>query len=210
MKIAVLGATGRTGRPLVHELLRRGHEVVVLVRDPAKLEKLADSVEVIPGDSRDSAALDQLLSGVDAVISALGPAAREASLHTETARALVAAMTAAGVTRFVGVSGAGIDVPGDEKTTSARVISKLIQTLGGAVVKDKPAEYQVYAASGLDWTLVRPPRLRDGPATGRLEHHAHRSTRSTRILRADLATFLVDVVEGHWYSRTAPFVATAR
>ena len=159
MKIAVIGATGRTGRPLVAELLRRGHTITVLVRD--------------------------------------------------TATVLVEAMHAARVHRFVGVSGAGIDVPGDQKSLSAKAISTAIQTLGGKVVKDKPAEHAVYAASDLDWTLVRPPRLVDGEATGRLEHDAHRSTKSTKITRTDLAGFVADVLEQDLYQRQAPFVATA-
>jgi putative NADH-flavin reductase len=210
MKIAVIGATGRTGRLLVGELLGRGHDVVALVRDPAKAGDLGAQVHVVAGDSRSRADLDRLLAGADAVVSALGPTAKEASLHQETAAALIDAMHAAGVVRFVGVSGAGIDVPGDQKSFSARLISTLIQRLGGSVVKDKPAEYAMYAASDLAWTLVRPPRLVEGPATGRLEHDARRSTRSTRISRADLAVFLADVVEGDLYAREAPFVASAR
>lgn len=210
MKIAVIGATGRTGRPLVAELVRRCHTVTALVRDPAKLDDLAQRVQIVTGDSRTQGDLDRLVTGVDAVVSALGPTAKEASLHTETATALIEAMHAAGVRRFVGVSGAGIDVPGDEKSLSAKVISKAIQTLGGDVVKDKPAEYATYAASDLVWTLVRPPRLVDGEATGRLEHHAHRSTHSTKITRTDLAAFVADVVEQDLYPRQAPFVATAR
>ncbi|MGC1207170.1 MAG: NAD(P)H-binding protein [Ornithinimicrobium sp.] len=209
MKIAVLGSTGRSGMLLVRELLRRDHAVSVLVRNPTKLGDLAPQVQVHVGDSRNRTDLDRLVADVDAVVSTLGPAAKEASLHTDTALALVAAMDAAGVERFVGVSGAGIDVPGDEKSWSAKVISKLIQTFGGEVVKDKPAEYEVYAASDLDWTLARPPRLVNGEATGHLEHHAHRSTNSTKITRADLATFLADEVEKDRYPRQAPFVASA-
>ena len=209
-KIAVIGATGRTGRPLVAELPRRRHDITVLVRDPVKLGELAEQVRVVTGDSSTRSDLDRLVAGTDAVVSALGPIAKEASLHTETATALVGAMNAAGVRRFVGVSGAGIDVPGDQKFFFAKVISKAIQTLGGELVKDKPAEHEVYAASDLAWTLVRPPRLVDGDATGRLEHHAHRSTKSTKITRADLAALLADVVEQDFYQRQAPFVATAR
>ena len=210
MKVAIIGATGRTGLPLVEELLHRGHTVVTLVRDPGKLGRLAEQVGVIAGDSRTIEDLDRLVAGADAVISALGPTAKESSLHADTAEALIRSMKGAGVRRFVGVSGAGIDVPGDEKSFSAKLISKAIQTLGGDVVKDKPAEYEMYAASDLDWTLVRPPRLTDGEATRQLEHHAHRSTRSTKITRGDLASFLVDVVEKDLYVRQAPFVATAR
>lgn len=209
MRIAVLGGTGRTGLLLIRELLRRDHDISVLVRDASKLSDLAQQVEIYTGDSRNRADLDRLVADADAVVSTLGPTAKEGSLHTDTARALVAAMDAAVVRRFVGVSGAGIDVPGDEKSLSAKLISKIIQTVGGEVVKDKPAEYAVYAASDLDWTLVRPPRLVEGKPTGRLEHHAHRSTKSTKITRADLATFLADEIEQDRYPRRAPFVASA-
>lgn len=209
MRIAVLGGTGRTGLLLIRELLRRDHDISVLVRDATKLSDLAPQVEIYTGDSRNRADLDRLVADADAVVSTLGPTAKEGSLHTDTARALVAAMDAAVVRRFVGVSGAGIDVPGDEKSLSAKLISKIIHTVGGEVVKDKPAEYAVYAASDLDWTLVRPPRLVEGEPTGRLEHHAHRSTKSTKITRADLATFLADEVEQDRYPRRAPFVASA-
>ena len=145
------------------------------------------------------------------MVSALGPTGKEGDLHTRTAGALISIMTRTGPRRFVGVSGAGIDVPGDRKTITNKAISALIQLLGGNVVKDKPAEYAAWAASVLDWTLVRPPRLVDGPASTRpLEHDAHRSTRSTKITRADLGAFLIDVVEHDLYSCQAPFVATPK
>lgn len=190
---------------------RPGCDVTVLVRDPAKLPAGTRArVRVVVGDATDPASLADLLDGADAVVSALGPTGKEGDLHTRTAHALVEIMTIRGPRRFVGVSGAGIDVPGDRKAPKDKLISWLIRTLGGAVVKDKPAEYAVWAASGLDWTLVRPPRLTDGPISDRpLEHDAHRSTRSTMITRADLGTFLIDGVEANLYPRTAPFVATA-
>ena len=112
MKLAVLGATGRTGSLLVEELLRRGHDLTVLARSPEKLAGLADRVHVVTGSSTDPAALDALLNGgMDAVVSALGPTRKEPDLHTRTATALIEAMHAHDVHRFVGISGAGIDVP---------------------------------------------------------------------------------------------------
>ncbi|MDP1876290.1 MAG: NAD(P)H-binding protein [Actinomycetota bacterium] len=210
MNITVLGATGRTGSPLVEELLRRGHTVTALVRDPAKLGPVVDRVRVVVGDSTDPRAVDDALHGADAVVSALGPTSKEPDLHTRTAQALIGAMPAAGVTRFVGVSGAGIDVPGDRKGTRDKIISTLIQRLGGAVVADKPREYSAFAASDLDWTLVRPPRLIDGPATGRITHDAHAPGRATTIRRADLSVFLADVLDQHLYPRQAPFVSAAK
>ncbi|SEL81556.1 Putative NADH-flavin reductase [Blastococcus sp. DSM 46786] len=210
MKVAVLGATGRTGRPLVEELLRRGHEVAVLVRDPAKLGETAGRVRVVTGSSRDAAALTDLATGVDAVVSALGPVGGDHTLHQDTAAALVPVLQRAGVARFIGVSGAGIDVPGDRKSPVARLISLLIQKFGGAVVQDKPAEHACWAASDREWTLVRPPRLKEGAPTGAVEHDAHRSARATWIDRADLAAFLVDCLEQDLYPRQAPLVAAAK
>jgi len=209
VNVALLGATGRTGVLVLDELLMRGHAVRALVRSEGRITPGA-AITTVVGDSRDRDTLSELVGGVEAVMSALGPRARDESLHRDTAKALVASMHDAGVRRFVGVSGMGIDVPGDQRSLSAKVAASLVKLVGGAVSRDKQLEYEVFSASDLDWTLARPPRLADGEETGRLEHDARRSTRSTKIRRADLATFLVDVAEQGLYLRQAPFVATAR
>ena len=205
MNIALIGATGRTGHIVLADLRRRGHTVTALVRDPARLGDPDPGVRVVVGSSTDRDAIGEMLPGSDAVLSALGPTANESDLHTATARLLVAAIPAQGVTRFIGISGAGMDVPGDQKGTRDRIISTLIRTVGGAVARDKPAEYRVLADSPLVWTLVRPPRLLDAPATGRIGHDPHKPGHWS-IPRADLAVFLVDVLEQDLYRRQAPFV----
>ncbi len=205
MQVAVLGATGTTGRLLVDELVRRGHTVVALTRagEPGG----PGAVSWVMGDARDPAALRSLVSGADAVVSALGPRRGDDTLHRDVSPLLVAEMRRLGVRRFVGISGAGIDVPGDRKSRRDRVVSALLQRLGGETVRDKALERQTWADSGLDWTLVRAPRLVDGPPTGRVEHSAHRSPRRTSIPRADLATFLADLVDRPDYVQQAPLVA---
>jgi putative NADH-flavin reductase len=205
VRVAVLGATGATGRLLVDELVRRGHTVVALTRSPQP--DGPEAVSWVAGDARDPGALATLVRGADAVVSALGPRRGDSTLHREVAPLLVTAMEEAGVRRFVGVSGAGIDVPGDRKSRRDRVISALVQRLGGQAVRDKALERQAWADSGLDWTLVRAPRLGDGPPTGQVEHSAHHSPRRTSIPRADLATFLVDLVARPDYVQQAPLVA---
>ncbi|MGB8385133.1 MAG: NAD(P)H-binding protein [Dermatophilaceae bacterium] len=208
MKIAVLGATGRTGHYLVEELMRRGHDLTVLVRSPARLGPLAERVTVVEGSSTDSDALDRAVAGADAVVSALGPAGKQPRLHRETAAALIPTMQRHGIRRYVGVSGAGIDVPGDRKGIPDRLISGLVRRFGGEMANDKVIEYGLFAASDLDWTLVRPPRLRDGEPSGATHHDATRPGK-TWVRRADLSAFLADVVEQGSYVRQAPFVSTA-
>lgn len=209
MRIALLGATGRTGQLLLKEFADRGHDVRVLVRDPAKLAQVTGRSEPVMGDSTDLEALVQLLAACDAVVSALGPVGADAELHARTTRALTEVMPVHGITRFVGISGAGVDFPGDRKGLRDRVISTLMQRFGGPIVHDKTTEAELWIASGLDWTLVRPPRLQDGQRTGRITHDATTPGRSTSITRADLAAFLADVAERHLYSRQAPFVCSA-
>jgi putative NADH-flavin reductase len=206
MRIAVIGATGRTGRPLIAELMRRGHELTVLVRTPDKLGPALGAVQVVTGSSTDADALAHLLEGADALVSTLGPTSRDSTVMSDTARVLVPAMERRGIRRFVGVSGAGTDMAGDLKGRKDRVISSMIRRLGGPMATDKALEYRILVVSGLDWTLVRPPRLVDGPASGRVEHDAHTPGRSNSIRRADLAVFLADVVEQDLYIGQAPFV----
>ncbi|CAA9421511.1 MAG: hypothetical protein AVDCRST_MAG35-2020 [uncultured Quadrisphaera sp.] len=205
MRVALLGSTGRTGRLVAAELTRRGHQVVALVRDPARAPT---GVVPVVGEADDPTALARVLEGAGAVVSALGPSGKDPDLHRRTAAVLVPAMTAAGVRRFVGVSGAGVDAEGDRKRRRDRVISGLMHVLARATVEDKEAEMAAFAASDLEWTFVRPPRLGDGPATGDVESDPHVSTRSTRMSRADLAVHLADVLEQGLHVRRAPFAAS--
>jgi uncharacterized protein YbjT (DUF2867 family) len=167
-----------------------------VVRDPARLGPTADRVRVVVGDSTDATSIDDALRGADAVVPALGPINREPDLQTRTAQALIVGMPAAGVPRFIGISGAGIDVPGDRKGIRDKLISALMQRLWGAVVADKAREHSAFAASDLDWTLVRAPRLIDGVATGLVAYDAHTPGRTTSIRRAGAAMVALGPV-GH-------------
>lgn len=207
MDLTVLGATGRTGRLVVEGALADGHTVVVVVRDPAKLGAVADRVRAVTGDVRDPAVLRAAVTGVDAVISALGPAGKDPTLHRDVAPLLVAAMQDAGVRRLVTVSGAGADVPGDRKGPLDRAISWAVHRFGGQAAQDKEGEHAVLAASSLDWTQVRPPRLVEGPPSGTVKSDAHRP-QGAKLTRADLARFLLDEVVAGRYPHQAPFAAS--
>lgn len=209
MRVALLGGTGRTGVLILDELLLRGHRVCALVRAEGRIAP-GESVETVVGDSRDRDTLRRVASGCDAVISAIGPRAREESLHCDTARAVVSAMEASEVSRFVGISGMNVQLPDDQRSRSNAVAAWMIRTVGRQLAIDKREEWRTFASSTMAWTLARATRLVDGDETGRIEHDAHRSPSSNRLVRADLATFVVDCLEKGWYLRQAPFVATER
>ena len=114
MKIALTGATGFVGGAVLQRLLRREHEVAVLVRDPARAGRLRDlgGVRIVAGELGDDAALRSLVEGTDAAIHLVGIIVEKGlqtfrRVHVDGTRALVAAARAAGVRRFVQMSALG-------------------------------------------------------------------------------------------------------
>ncbi|QYX75937.1 NAD(P)-dependent oxidoreductase [Streptomyces akebiae] len=73
MRVTVFGASGAIGRLVVQRLLGDGHQVTALVRTPAKLALVHSHLTVVTGQLADRDAVEQAVSGADAVISALGP-----------------------------------------------------------------------------------------------------------------------------------------
>ena len=163
MRVAILGASGRSGRGAVARALSAGHEVVSIVRNPASAP--ADTTVKI-ADARDVAALTEAIHGADAVISCLGhtrdkSAEDDSTLLHDGAVALTAAMTAANVKRLVAVSAAGAYVQGDDPL-SRFVAKPLVARLFGGVFPDTRRMEDVIRASDTSWTILRPSRLVDG------------------------------------------------
>src|SRR5207247_10952209 len=92
MKLVVLGATGRTGVEIVRQAIERGHAVTVVVRSPDPLRAFNGRVSVQQGDLLNRDALEQLIRGHDAVVSASDPrtpvATTDKSLRQRCARAM--------------------------------------------------------------------------------------------------------------------------
>jgi putative NADH-flavin reductase len=182
MRVAVIGASGRSGAAAVARAQAAGHEVVSVVRTAASAPPRT-TVKI--ADARDVAALTDAIDGVDAVISCLGhsrdnsaansaantaansaantpksahSAPADRSVLHDGAVALLAAMSAAGVTRLVAVSAAGAYVQGDDPL-SRFVAKPIVARLFGEVFPDTRAMEDVIRASDAQWTLLRPSRL---------------------------------------------------
>ena len=109
MKIAVFGASGRTGRPVVTQALAAGHTVVAFVRDPAKLGITHERLEIVQGDVTDAAKVETAVVGADVVVSTLGHSPNSPKdILTVAMRHILAAMQKHGVRRIISASGAGV------------------------------------------------------------------------------------------------------
>ncbi|WP_129669629.1 NAD(P)-dependent oxidoreductase [Phytoactinopolyspora endophytica] len=210
MRLAVFGASGRTGRHVVQQALSRGHAVTALVRDPTKLEDLRhEQVTVIQTDIMDAAGLAPHLSGHDAVVSALGPPeSGPTSVCTDGTHAIVHAMQDAAVRRVVTVSMAAAHTAGDGPFTRF-VVKPMLGRLLRHAVADALGMEKALAQSGLDYTTVRPPMLTDKPLSGSYRTRTDLNVaRGYRIPRADVAHAVLEAVENPVTAGTAVAVAT--
>ncbi len=209
MKLAVFGATGRTGKPLVAAALERGHEVRALARDPAKLDVSQENLLVIHGDALNAADVAETVAGCDAVLSVLGQTkGSPKDLQTTATRHIVAAMKTHGVTRVISLTGAGVRDPNDAPKFIDRVFGLLLATVARSVIRDADAHAEVLRQSGLEWTLVRGPRLTEGPRTGSYKVGYVGKDSGTQASRADVADFMLSQLDDDTWVRKAPMVSS--
>ena len=205
MRILVIGATGGTGREIVKQALERGHDIVALARNPAKLDVKHDRLRVVKGDVMDPSILDAV-KGVDAVVCALGHKRYlgPSNILSQGTRNLIDAMERSGVKRLVVESALGV---GDS-------IGKLgvyytlfvIPVILPFYWYDKARQERVVRASNLDWIIVRPAQLTNGRKRGTYKHGPRVGNYfwSLSIARADVADFMLNQIGDTPYLRQTP------
>jgi putative NADH-flavin reductase len=178
MKLTIIAATGGVGTELLDQAVAAGHDITAVVRNPGKLSR---QVRAITTDlaAPDPAALESAVAGADAVLSGLGPHSNaDAGIASQGTQAIVAAMKTTGVQRIVAVSAAPVStIPTDRHPSPPKhdpgdgffmrhLFSHVASAMFGKVYTDLAQMEDILAGSGLDWTVVRPPRLTGKPLTG--------------------------------------------
>jgi putative NADH-flavin reductase len=190
MRLLVLGATGGIGKYLLEYATARGHEVTAFARSPQKVALKHEKLRVIPGDPLNADQLAQVLPGHDAVLSAFGPSTlRRVTTRREFGKALAAAMQRSGVGRGLVVSSALLFA---EQNAIGKVLKR---TLFRNLIPDMTAMEAAIERDGLDWTIVRPPRLTNGELTQNYHLADGRLPKGMTISRACVADFMVKEAE---------------
>jgi len=206
--IAVFGGTGKTGRRVLDRALAAGHEVRALVRDPARLDLDSARLTVVVGDVLDPGSVARTVTGADAVLSVFGHVkGSPATLQTDGTKNIVAAMTEQQVSRVVTLSGGGLRAAQDRPRLPDRLIRGALRLMAGHVLADAQGHLDVLRSSGLDWTVVRGPRLTDEAGRGTYRVGWVGVDASTQISRDDLADFLLTQVADRTFVRQMPFVS---
>ncbi|ADI09494.1 putative secreted protein [Streptomyces bingchenggensis BCW-1] len=189
MRITVFGATGGTGQHLVNQALEAGHHVTAVVRDPARLQQ-ADHprLEAVKAGLQHLEAVTEAVTGQDAVVSALGPRGKDdITVCSDGARAIITAMRATDSRRLIVVTASGHIVDEGDGPFTRSMVKPMLRRFLRDGFADFARTDQAVKASGLDWTIMRPPRLTDG----RRRAYRTATDRNVRggitIARADLA-----------------------
>jgi putative NADH-flavin reductase len=182
MKIVVFGASGKTGRLVVAQAVKRDDEVVAFVRDASK-QWFPDSVKVSQGDPSKADAVEAALAGADAVVSALGPIAEQTTTEiSEATQTIVDAMLRVGPRRIA-------------ISANPRVFSDTEVTGPFAnVAAEHRRDAAILQGSVLDWTVVAAAVLSDDPATGSYVAVVDGKAPGRSLTRSDLASALLDAV----------------
>ena len=191
MKIAIFGATGGTGKELIKQALEQGHEIIALVRDPQKLSVSDQRVNIIKGDVVNKDDVSKTIQGSDAALVALGvkPPSKTKVVGPGT-KNIIEGMKTHKVKRLIVESAMFMD---DAVRKNSFLISILTKTFMKGLYADKLVQESAVRESGLEWVIVRPVGLANGPKT---EIYRFGETLQLKgvfptISRADVADFML-------------------
>lgn len=203
MNIAIFGASGPTGILLVQQALEQEHQVTALVRNPDKLTLTHPNLKIVKGDVFSGPSFENILSGQDIVLSALGATQMGATtIYTEGGKNIIEAMRKNNVKRFICMTSAGVE----EQDPSFPFIYKLMikpmlrKIYADAIVFEK----QLQSIKDIDWTIVRPTALNNKPITRNYRVSPRFSPKGgAKISRADVAHFIMEEVnQNKWIGKT--------
>jgi putative NADH-flavin reductase len=199
MKIAVIGAAGRTGRQVVGQGLDRGHEVVAVVRSPEKLNMTGDRLTVAAADVHDAAALARAVAGTDAIVTTFGAAAgrQPTDVYSAGITNVLAAINGGAIRRLAVISASPVGPRAEQPAALRLLVLPILERFFGGAYADLRRMEAVLARHGdLAWVCLRPPRLLDRPATGAYRLQGMPPPRARSLTYPDLATALLDCVDG--------------
>ena len=206
MRVLIIGASKGIGLETTRQALAAGHDVRALARSAGAIGLSDPRLEKVRGDALKSQNVGTALIGMEVVIQTLGVGLGDlfhpVHLFSDATRVLVDAMSVQGVKRLICVTGFGA---GDSRASIPWLQRLPFQAVFGRAYDDKSQQERLIQQSALDWTIVRPGVLTNGPRTGRFKILVGSSQwRNGIISRADVAAFLVSQIEDRTYVHKAP------
>ena len=219
MRLVIFGPTGGTGRRLVERAIAEGHDVTAFVRNPQRLTARHERLRIVVGDAFDQDSVGEAVAGNEAVICVLGSRKPSNPLFPHRpgdphgvasagSENIISAMKEHGLRRFVCQSAWGVgESKRDPDFAGAFFMRVLVPPLLRDEYADKEAQEKAIEASDLEWIIVRPMLLTNGPWTN--DYRAGVDlTPGWRpyISRADVADFLMRQLTDDTFLRNTPAI----
>jgi putative NADH-flavin reductase len=216
MIVAIFGASGATGTLLTESCLAAGHSVTALLRTPEKFP-LHKKISIIQGSPFDLDPVRETIAGADVVLSALGAnSLRKEDVLERAVPQILAAMRQTGseskpVSRIIVLGSAGALPDSLDKQPAWRrwIVQNIVyNTFLKHPVASQISQWNNISRSGLDWTMVMPPMLTNGPAKGAYRVDGQALPRNgSRISRADVANFMMQQIYNSQWVRKGVYIS---
>jgi putative NADH-flavin reductase len=207
MRLLLIGATQGVGFELLQQALQSGHEVTLIARHPEQLKVNHENLTVIKGGILDRNVIEQAVNGQDAVCITIGtkPTRKPVSVYSEGTKVVIAAMKQSSCRRLLCVTGIGA---GDSRGHGGFFYDRIINPLLlGKIYADKDRQEAIVRQSELDWEIIRPGFLTNGPHTGKYRVLTNLSgVKAGNISRADVADFMLREATAMQYSKQTPLL----
>ena len=207
MDILIIGATRGIGFQLLEQTLMAGHTVTALVRDPTKLKMKNERLKVIKGDILDLSSVQQAMAEQDADCSCIGvsPTLKPVTVFSHGTKNVLQAMAQSGVKKLISVTGIGA---GDSRGHGGFLYDKIFQPfLLKTIYEDKDREEAEIRKSEVDWIIVRPGFLTNGPMLGQYRVlNDLAGIRAGKISRSDVANFILEQLVFPSYLKQTPLI----
>jgi len=208
MKIAVVGANGRSGRIFIDYAIARGHKVNAGVHNRNNLLENAD-LRVIKCDATNKEQLKHLLRDQDAVVSFIGHVKKSPDfVQTETMKALVEIMKELKIKRLVSITGTGVRQKGDKIPLIDRILNLGLSVFDPTRLKDGIEHAKVLKESGLDWTILRVLKMQNvKPKPFTLKENG---PTKLYVSREEVARAALEVLEDNSFIHKYPILSNKR
>ena len=205
--IAVFGASGRTGIELINQAIKNEFSVRAFCRDKSSITLSHEKINIIQGDVLKLNDVKPSVEKVDCVIVALAtnPPYKDVFCYEGT-KNIIKSMYDCNVKRLICITGAMI---GDYPEILSGFMKKLKQRFNKKyplIALDRLKQEMVVKASGLEWTLIKPPRLTNGSLSKFSRQESMNITGLSSISRKTIASLIIDIIDDKSSFQKALFV----
>jgi putative NADH-flavin reductase len=213
MKITIFGSTGFVGKVLIKKAIAAGCQVKTLARNPEKLEEIKYKIEIIKGSVFESSAVEAAIEGAEIVLSTIGPPQGKFGdpyQYENAMKDIVRILDKKGIKRYIHIGGAAHQGGENEIWNFNRKFLRLFLNLFGKhILVTKHLEWEVLKSSDLDWTLIRPPRITDEPASGNISVD-EKNLKNLKVSVGDLTDFILLQIASKEWIRKAPLISSGK